>query len=103
MDKRNLDTLSQAMNALNKEGFKESFKATDKGVEALSAKQTYKPQALKIVHRFRFDGMTNPADDTELLALVADDGTKGTMTISYSAESNHNDDIIRQIAEADDK
>jgi len=100
MDTRNFDTLSIAINALTKEGFSEDFKAMENCIKGLYSKKEYQPEDLKIVYVFRFEGMTNPEDETELFAIVANDGTKGTLVMSYSAQHFQNIDLIKQIKES---
>ncbi|MDO6739215.1 phosphoribosylpyrophosphate synthetase [Wenyingzhuangia sp. 2_MG-2023] len=97
MKNTDYDTLSQAMNQLTKEGYTDSFSAEENYIKALYAKKEYNPKDLKIDQTFRFDGMTNPADETELFAISANDGTQGTLTMSYSSENNHNRELIKQI------
>ena len=99
MDSHNFDSLSLAINALTEHGYSEDFKAEDKFIRALYSKKEYSPENLTIVSSFRFEGITNPEDETELFAIEADDGTKGTLVMSYSAEHYQNVDLIRQIKE----
>ena len=99
MDTRNFDTLSIAVDALTNEGFTEDFKAEENCIRALYSKKEYQPEALKIVYTFRFEGMTDPEDQVELFAIIADDGLKGTLVMSYSAEHFQNVELIKQIVE----
>lgn len=93
----NSDTLSARVNELTQNGFHESFKALDDYVIALFSKNTYLPLDLRIVEIYRFDGMTDPDDETILFAIIANDGTKGTLVMSYSAENDQNLELIREI------
>ncbi len=93
----NFDTLSQAVDSLTNNGFTEDFKAEEKTIVALYSKKEYLPKELKITQTYRFDGMDSPEDDTELFAIIANDGTKGTMVMSYSAKHNQNVELIRTI------
>ena len=97
MDANNFDTLSLAINSLNVAGYTEDFIAEEHCIKALYSKREYQPEALKIVRSFRFDGMDDPGDDTELFAIVANDGIKGTLVMSYSAEHSQNIELIKQI------
>ncbi|WP_027418169.1 hypothetical protein [Crocinitomix catalasitica] len=99
MNTDNFDTLSTAVDALTKNGFKESFKAEEDCIRALYSKNTYQPNQLTIVNTFRFEGMTNPQDNMELFAIEAEDGLKGTLVMSYSAEHSQNVELIKQIKE----
>jgi len=91
------DTLSQAINRLTKDGYKEDFVAGDTKIIAIISKKEYLPAELKIVDSFRFDGMTNPQDDSVVFAVEANDGTKGTLVMSYSASHSQNVDLIIDI------
>lgn len=92
------DTLSEAINSLNNQGFTESFKAGNNKIKALFSKKVYNPDEVQIVDTFRFEGMTNPQDQTTLYALKTKDDVKGTLTQSYSTDSNNNDAILQKIS-----
>ncbi len=93
----NFDTLSEAVNYLTKEGYTEDFKAEEQYIKALYSKKEYLPKELIITKTYRFDGMDSPEDETELFAIIANDGTKGTLVMSYSAQHNQNVELIKQI------
>ncbi|PIB35124.1 phosphoribosylpyrophosphate synthetase [Reichenbachiella sp. 5M10] len=94
------DTLSTAVNAMNKRGYTEGFEAIDTCIVASYSKTEYQPNDLKIVKTFRFEGMTDPQDQTALFVLEAHDGTKGTLVMSYSSQHDQNVELIKQIPEA---
>lgn len=100
MDTENYDTLSEAINSLTEKGYKENFEAKEDYIVALYSKRKYRPDELKIVASHRFEGMTNPQDATAAFAIRANDGTLGTLVISYSAAHNQNMELIQQIPEA---
>ncbi len=97
METVNFDTLSQAVNFLSKEGYTEDFKAKEKTILALYSKKEYLPQELKITKTYRFDAMDNPEDETALFAIITNDGTKGTLVMSYGFEHNQNIALIKEI------
>lgn len=97
MDKHSFTTLSEAVNTLTSEGYKEDFEAVENSIIALYSKKEYQPKELVIVGSYRFEGMTNPSDQATVFALEASDGTKGTLVMSYSAEHGQNVDLITQI------
>jgi ribosomal protein S8 len=97
MKNNNLDTLSEVMNILTNEGYTEDFKAEDRCIKALYSKKEYQPNNLKIIKSYRFEGMEDPGDEAELFAIIASDGNKGTLVMSYSAEHSQNTDLIKQI------
>lgn len=97
MDKHSFDTLSEAVNTLTQEGYIEDFEAGDSCIKALYSKKEYQPEALKIVNSYRFEGMTDPEDQATVFTIEATDGTKGTLVMSYSAEHNQNEELIKKI------
>ena len=99
MDINEFENLYEAVDALTKEGYKETFKAEQSFIKALYSKNEYHPDELKIIKCFRFDYMTNPDDESVLFAIIADDGIKGTLVMSYSAEHSQNVELIRLIKE----
>lgn len=103
MKKKDFDTLVDATNYLMDEGYTESFKATDAGVTAMGTKKTYNPADLLITGQYRFEGMSNPADSVELMAIKAIDGIKGTLVLSYGAKHSQNTDVIKKIPLQEDK
>ncbi|NJN26534.1 MAG: phosphoribosylpyrophosphate synthetase [Cyclobacteriaceae bacterium] len=90
-------TLSQVSNKLVKKGYTDDFKAGEHSIKAVYGKKEYKPHELKIVHTYRFEGMTNPSDQSVLFAIEANDGVKGTLTMAYNYESEQNEELIKQI------
>lgn len=94
---RDYDTVSEAINALTKEGYQEDF-TTSEGVFIGSySKRTYSPNQLTIVETFRFEGITDPQDEATIFAIIAEDGIKGTLIMSYSAEHNYDTTLIQQM------
>ena len=92
-------TLSGVMNKLSSEGFTENFRAEEDYIRALYAKKNYNPEELEIVEVFRFEGMTNPADQSELFAIETNDGLKGTLSMNYGTDQSQNVDLIKKIPE----
>ncbi|AEM71035.1 phosphoribosylpyrophosphate synthetase [Allomuricauda ruestringensis DSM 13258] len=97
MDKHSFDTLSEAVNTLTQEGYKEDFEAIENCIKALYSKKEYKPDDLKIIDSYRFEGITNPGDQSTVFTIEATDGTKGTLVMSYSASHGQNEALIKQI------
>ncbi len=100
MHKDNFDTLSQATNALTKEGYKDGFRAEGNRIIGSITSKRYLPEDLKTVKNYRFEGMTNPQDDTIVFAVEANDGHKGTLVMSYSAKNDQNAELIKKIPTA---
>lgn len=97
MIRNKMTTLSEAMETLRKEGFSDDFKAGEHNIKALYADRNYQPEDLKIIESYRFEGITNPSDESELLAIRANDGTKGTLVMTYGREQSQNSELIKRI------
>lgn len=81
-----MKTSSQCYNKLLKDGFTEDFQIDEKGLlNSPSTKKTYKPEKVQIVNFFRFEGASDPDDNSILYAIETSDGTKGTLTDAYGA------------------
>jgi hypothetical protein len=93
-----LQDLSHAQGKLNETGFTNSFKATEDGLLCLETEKKYQPDQLTIVNFFRFEGISDPDDNSILYAIETDDGTKGTLQDAYGAYADPLvDKIVRQI------
>ncbi|MCR9226998.1 MAG: phosphoribosylpyrophosphate synthetase [Flavobacteriaceae bacterium] len=98
MDKHSFTTLSQAVNTLTKEdGYEEDFEADETCIKALYSKKEYQPENLMIISTYRFEGMTNPSDQSTVFAIEAKDGTKGTLVMPYGASTGQNEALIQKI------
>ncbi len=95
--KTNERTLSSVMSELNEIGFKEQFILDGDKIKAIASKKLYQPKELKIAGEYRFDGMTNPSDESELYALVAMDDIKGTLVVSGGVKTEENHSLIQKI------
>lgn len=102
MQASHYDSLSQAINGLTQKGFKEHFSAEKEAIVGSQSKKSYAPKQLKIVKTFRFDGMTNPQDDSVVFAIEATDGTRGTLVMSYGSKQGQNVELIKSIPTAND-
>jgi len=97
MSKDDYATLSLAVNTLTKDGYEEGFKADDTQIVGTRSDKKYFPNELKIVKTYRFEGMSNPQDDTVVFAIEANDGAKGTLVMSHSSKHSQNVELIKKI------
>ena len=95
MENKNFETVSQAMNYWNQKGFTESFQAEKDEVKATFSGVSLHPSEIEVLETYRFDGMTNPSDDVELIVAESENGIKGTFLVSHSSEHNQDEDTIR--------
>ncbi|MDO9001796.1 MAG: phosphoribosylpyrophosphate synthetase [Bacteroidota bacterium] len=76
----NDSTLSMVLNQLKKKGYENDM------LELI--KQTGNPKKFKIVEVYRFEGMSNPSDNSILYAIKSSSGEKGIVIDSYGANAD---------------
>lgn len=80
--------IAQTTNKLLQEGFDKNFKATDDGLLCLESEKVFRPQDILVVNFFRFEGISDPSDNSILYAIESTDGTRGTLVDAYGAYSD---------------
>ena len=82
--------LASCVNQMKNEGFKEDFQVNEKGLSTFDSSKTYQPDQIKIVNFYRFEGVSDPGDNTILYVIETSDGTKGTLVDGYGAYADEN-------------
>lgn len=102
--KEEMTTLTGCMNSLMKRGFTENFLARENGIEAPSNKKLYAPDKVKILNFYRFEGDSDPADNSILYAVETHDGLRGLLVDSYGPmASKLVSSFIKQVEEIEKK
>ena len=85
-----MTTLSSVMNILRQRGIYKEFRMNeDCEMKYEGSNKNYRPEELKIVKTYRFEGASNP-DDSAVLYVVEDlDKNLGIIIDSYGANSNY--------------
>jgi hypothetical protein len=100
---KNLDqmkTLSSCLNSLLAAGFETQFKATKDGLKSLATEKIYDPEDVKISSFYRFEGESDPADNSIVYAIETLSGEKGTLTDAYGAYSDvHVAKFVKEVEE----
>jgi hypothetical protein len=95
-----MSTLSSVMEKLRLKQRDHEFRMSPEGFGSDKGK-FYKPEDLKIIRTYRFEGASDPSDSTILYVIEANDGLIGYSIDAYGAYSNHEDDgydeFIREI------
>jgi|SRR5437868_6812115 len=86
-----MTTLAGVMEKLRVKKRDNEFRMTEQGFGTGNGK-FYKPEDLKIIRTYRFEGASDPADSTILYIIEANDGMTGYSIDAYGAYSNHEDD-----------
>jgi hypothetical protein len=85
-----MKSLSSCVNRMKEEGYKEDFQVTAKGLTTFEKSKSYEPKEVRIVNFYRFEGESDPGDNTILYVIETNDGRKGTLVDGYGAYADVN-------------
>ena len=91
-----MNSLSTCVNKLVRDGYTLNFKVDEKGLVTVEEGKHYKPDQVHIKNFFRFEGDSDPADNSILYAIELNNGEKGTLTDAYGS---YNDPLIGKFIE----
>lgn len=95
---KNYKTLSEATNGLRSRGYTEDFNLKPTCVECPSRKLRLNPAEFTIDEFHRFEGMSNPSDNSIVYAISSNTGIKGVLVDAYGVYAqNLNDAIIQKL------
>ena len=84
--KKGYSSLSVAIQDLQEKGFNEDFNLVAEGIESKSLKKKWKAGELDVIKFYRFEGMSDPGDNTILYLIETKGGQKGLLVDVYGAE-----------------
>ena len=95
-------TLSQVMEKLREKGITDEIRMTaDKKFVISGTEKSYRPEDLKIIRTYRFEGASDPADNVALYLVEDLYGNKAMIIDSYGADSNYDgrefDEFIKSL------
>lgn len=82
-----MNTLTAVYAKAVKNGFKENFRMSNTGLLS-SADVCYRPEQVTFTNFYRFEGDSDPADNTILYLVTCEDGLKGTLVDAYGTYAN---------------
>ena len=87
---KNLDmtTMVTSLNSFVQKGYTEDYKATSSGLKALKTGKFYLPQEVVVVDFQRFEGTSDPGDESILYVIETNDGGKGTLVDAFGPASD---------------
>ena len=80
-----LKSLVECHKKMVSDGYKEEFSVEDDKLKSLSSDKLYAPSEISIVNFFRFEGESNPDDNSIMYVIETNDGKKGTLVDAYGA------------------
>lgn len=101
-----MNTLSQILEKLRKKGIDHELKMTDHGkMQSKDLNKIYTADDLTIVKTYRFEGMSDPADNSVLYLVEDSDKNIGYILDAYGAYSDNDgaafSDFLKKINTAD--
>lgn len=81
-------TMTEAVDGLKSRGFTSNFEFIDNKLQAMESDRRFTADELTIVEHYRFEGITNPADESIVFAIESRDGTRGVLVDAYGVYAN---------------
>lgn len=78
-----MKSLAACLNKMVLDGYDDDFKINDTGLKSLKTNKVYNPEEIHISNFFRFEGQSDPNDNTILYVIETEDGAKGTVVDAY--------------------
>ena len=92
------ETLSAALTGLNAKGYVEDFNLKENCIECKPRSLELYPEDFIIDSFYRFEGASNPDDNSIVYAISSNDGLKGTLVDAYGVySSNLSEKMIRKL------
>jgi hypothetical protein len=99
-----MKTLASCINKLVLQGYTEDFKVSERGLLSLQQEKMFSPEEVRIVNFYRFEGASDPADNSILYVIETNDGLKGTLTDAYGPYADPNvGKFVEQVEEISKK
>lgn len=82
-------TVAEALDAYRKQGYTTDFRLENDGIAWNGGR--YMPEEVKIADVYRYEGDSDPDEESSVYALVSREGVKGTLVTGYgiSAETSY--------------
>jgi hypothetical protein len=95
-----MKTLSECIDKAATHGYVEQFSVDENGLRNFDGSKHYLPDDVKITNFYRFEGNSDPEDNSILYMLATNDGTKGLLVDAYGVYSDQKiGAFIVQVAE----
>lgn len=99
-----MNTLTACVNKVVKDGYTDSFKVTSQGLYSCSTDKHFTPAEVKVINFYRFEGESDPADNTILYVMETSAGNKGTLVDAYGPYADENvNKFMREVEEINKK
>lgn len=93
------DTLSQAVNGLKARGYTTDFNLSFDCIVCHETPVSLMPDEFEISEVYRFEGETNPSDQSVVYAIESKHGQKGVLVNAYGVYADPvSDEMIRKLS-----
>ncbi|RRO13999.1 phosphoribosylpyrophosphate synthetase [Flavobacteriaceae bacterium 14752] len=92
----NNTTLSQKINELKNKGYTLDFNMESDRISENQDRTFYRPDEFNVDECHRFEGMSNPADNSILYAITTSDGKKGVLVDGYGVSGGQISNQLQQ-------
>jgi hypothetical protein len=83
-----MKTLSESVNEAIAKGFTENFKVVAAGLSTEDDQKIYSEKEVTISNFYRFEGYSDPQDNSILYLIETHDGKKGMLIDAYGAQAD---------------
>lgn len=91
------DTVSAAVNGLKQRGYTKDFNLEENCI--VCHEDRYHPQDFKIVEIYRYEGMSDPADEAVVYAIEGRNGEKGVLVNGYGISADEmSDEMAKKLS-----
>jgi hypothetical protein len=94
-----MNTLTSCVNKVVKDGYTDSFKVGTEGLFSYKTEKFYSPDQVKVINFYRFEGQSDPADNSILYVIELSDGSKGTLIDAYGPYADAKVNVFMQEVE----
>lgn len=88
MSNHEYTSMTEALKGLKSRGFTTNFEFLHNTFCAVESGRTFTPKELAIVEHHRFEGISDPDDESIIYAIETNDGLRGTIADAYGVYSN---------------
>ncbi len=83
-----MNTMTSCVNKVIRLGYTDTFKITDRGLFSTSRNRYYRPEQIRVVNFYRFEGASDPSDNAIMYVIETSDGLLGTLIDAYGTYSD---------------
>jgi hypothetical protein len=95
-----MNSLSMVMAKAVKNGYTESFKVTGRGlISQDDPEHPYPPEQIQVINFYRFEGESDPADNSIMYQIETPDGHKGVLVDAYGPYADEKTNVFMQQVE----